>query len=66
MRDRYYWRTIGYHVWGIFLRDDRNMDEATRPDSMLDRLVESVGANRRGDAAARDLCRSRVERLNAK
>lgn len=63
-RDRFYWRTISYHVWGIFRRHDDNMPIAVKPNSALDRLVESVGANKLGDAEARDRCRHRTNALN--
>lgn len=63
-RDRFYWRTIGYHVWGIFRRDDANMPISVRPDSALDRLVESVGARGQGDQAAKDHARHRTFTLN--
>jgi hypothetical protein len=55
---------LGYHVWGIFERHDNNMDDRVRPDSELDKLIESVGARGRGDAAARQYCRDTVQRLN--
>lgn len=65
MRDRYYWRTIGYHVWAILRRADENMPEDVRPDSDRDSFVETVGARGRGDQAAKDYCRAEVARLNA-
>lgn len=64
MRDRFYWRTIGYHVWGIFERHHDNMPDENRPDSELDRLIESVGARGRGDAGAKAYCREAVAKLN--
>lgn len=64
MRDRFYWRTIGYHVWGIFERHPDNQPDEVRPDSELDTLIESVGARGRGDAAAREYCRESVQTLN--
>jgi hypothetical protein len=65
MRNRYYWRTIGYHVWGIFERHPDNLDETVRPESAIDRMIESVGARGRGDAAAREYCREAVAKLNS-
>ena len=65
MRQRYYSKTIGYHVWGVFKRHDDNMDESAIPCSDLDTLLQTVGARGIGDAAARDLVRSRVETFNA-
>lgn len=63
MRPRYYMRT-SYHVWTILRRADCNMDESVRPDSEADSLVEHIGARGRGDAAARQLARETVDRLN--
>jgi len=63
-RDRFYWRTIGYHVWGIFERHDDNMPISVRPESDLDKLIESKGARGCGDQAAKEYCRHRTFALN--
>jgi hypothetical protein len=63
-RDRFYWRTIGYHLWGIFERHDDNMPIVARPDSALDRLVESKGAALADDDLAKDYVRHRTFALN--
>ena len=64
MRPLYYSRTIGYHVWGVFERHDRNLDASVVPISDLDYLIETVGARGIGDAVAREKVRDRVETLN--
>lgn len=63
-RERYYVRTIRYHVWGVFRRTDRNMDGTKIPESAEDTMIESIGARGIGDDEARKRAANVVAKLN--
>lgn len=66
MRDRYYFRTMRYHVWAVMRRHDDNMPEGAIPNSDLDEVEEWVSPRQHGgDAGAKAYGRARVERLNS-
>lgn len=64
-RDRYYFRSMRYHVWAVMRRHDDNMDASAIPNSDLDQVEEWVGPREHGgDAGAKEYGRARVAALN--